>query len=1282
MAKCHYGILAAACVAALSAFAGTSADIQALIDAADPGATVTIPSGTYLLETPVLVNKAITLAGDSADRTLVILDGQDKVNCVELSAGATLRDLTVQNGAGGKTVGSTLCGAGVYAVGATIDNCVIQNCKIETDATASVYGAGVWTSGDLIDSLVTGCVLARHHQKADNLLSQGGGVYISGGTMSGCTVTLCQNKGTQSGGVAQNHSYVLGGGAYAKSGATVEDCVFSENVVDNLKEGGSVRTDVGQGGGIFLDGTATVMRNCQVVGNTAPTGAAGVFLNGGCVENCTIKDNYLASAVVSISHPYAAGIIVKGGTVTGCSITGNKSNADGTGGSRSYGVAVQFEGANSKLLNSLIAENKTKSGGIIQFIASDCLVSNCVVRANQASDQGAPFGTEKPESVSGAVVRDCWVVDNLMTGGYGGVAFVKSSGSATVAKDNGNTLCFRNCYIARNTAGSGLKYLFYIYNTKDAGIKVENCTFVKNEGLGVFGFSTAPDSPASCALRNSLVYGDGGTVASASMVAAGVVSHTAVDNTTNFTLPDASGNVDLSETKPKNVFRSYYSDPANFALAPVSPAKDTGTAEVPDWVGDGTLDMGTGEYEVTAVADYGVKIDRVGAKPRVVNGRIDIGAAEYKYEQGDDDWGKEPTEPYTPGETLPVFENGSEKIAATIAATAPGELVAVPKGIYRMSDALTPSDIEGLRSLANHPGAVVLDFQGQSAGLYSAEAIEVRGVTISNAVGGVEVSVTDYDGNGSPIQTTQTTKAGAGICLTSAQSLITNCVVRNCSVVSDTTAVHGGGIFSAGTVVNTTVSGCLIETKTVNKVAHGGGIFLTQGASGVNLTVADCEVRATMYDVNARGTAGGGALGLCQATVEGGVFSGSVVTNIHTAGRIEGYGGGVTLYGGELRNCLVSNNWTHAGGGGVWARSDALVENCTIVDNELKKYFLATGAEKDPEYAAGAGLGLIDSATARGCRLAHNTSDHSNDRAGAGGAVALGDSTRLFNCVLEENPGAGSVIAGVYYNHQMSSVLVSNCVIRANTYGKVKRGSLFSPCFAANGTLTVVDSFICGNKGENSSYPSVLLMTLAVGTTGTTTFRNSLIADNSHSSNCPLVHYYSQTSSVKFDNCTVVGNKMSAVENTTAEWGTYFTSANTVFYNNTNGTAKAGFSANAVAQVTTTAVDNPANLTFDETTGNIDLSATDPQFADPANGVYTLKRNSPLRDKGVAGDWATAKGRTDLGDGTYAIAAAQDWGVTVTGNNRHPRLGGKKDGVIDIGACEYYHAPGLMLLLR
>ena len=1211
-----------------AAFAdGTAADIQALVDAADEGATVVIPSGTYLLEAPVLVNKAITLAGDSADRTAVVLDGQGAVNCVELSAGATLRDLTVQNGAGGKTVGSTLCGAGIYAVGATIENCIIRGCALDNEDTKFV--------------------------------TRGAGVYLNGGMVQGCLFTGNVNTGCgSSAGNTFDRQGLAGGGIYAVGAATVQDCLFTDNRLVNNKKGS--RADNGSGAAACIGGANALIDNCLFESNSSSNGGGAVCAgNGATVRNSTFVGNTHGGG----QYAYGGQVAAFGSKVIGCVFKDIDTSAieDDNG----YGSIVYAE-SGAEVTSCLFENNTYYGGGAIGNHSGRFTASNCVFKANKSTSRGGAISLYS----GSATVVDSWFVENG-AGDYGSVVFART----------GCAVALRNCWFLRNEKAGG--YAVAVYNSSANSATIENCSFVDN-ACGVVADWDSGASVAKIKVSNTLVFGTIGNYhpfgAHADFATNGNITFVASDDVTNLDLSDASGNVDLGGTAAKNVFRSYYSDPANFALAPVSPVKDTGTAEVPDWVGDETLDMGTGEYEVTVVADYGVKIARVGAKPRVVNGRIDIGAAEYEYEQGDEDWGKEQTEPYTPGETLPVFENGSEKIAATIAATEPGELVAVPKGVYRMSGAVTPSGVVGLRSLANHPGAVVLDFQGQSAGLYSAEAIEVRGVTISNAVGGVEVSVVDRDGSTS-VAAVGTTKAGAGICLTSAQSLITNCVVRNCSVVSDTTAVHGGGIFSAGTVVNTTVSGCLIETKTVNKVAHGGGIFLTQGASGVNLTVADCEVRATMYDVNARGSAGGGALGLCGATVEGGVFSGSVVTNIHTSGRIEGYGGGVTLYGGELRNCLVSNNWTHAGGGGVWARSDALVENCTICDNELKKYYLEGGAAKDTDYASGAGIGLMNSAVARGCRVERNASDHGPDRTPGSGPIAMSGMSQLHDCLIEENDGWCCIVANVKGASASSGAVVSNCVIRANDYGDAKGCGLFY----AQGVLLVVDSYLCENRGRGGANPSLLKMTLGgSGESDQTTFRNCLIANNTDTSDyMQLINYYNNAAKVGLDNCTVVGNKLKAIENVPAGWGTYFTSVNTVFHNNTNGTAKAGFSANAVAQVTTTAVDNPANLTFDETTGNIDLSATDPQFADPANGVYALGRNSPLRDKGVAGDWAKVEGCTDLGDGTYTIAAALDWGVTVTGNNKHPRTGVKKAvGVIDIGACEYYHAPGLMLILR
>lgn len=318
---------------------GTAADIQALIDAAEPGATVTIPSGTYALEASVKVNKAITLAG--ASRAGVVLDGQDAVNGLEVTAnGAVVKDLTVTRGAGGVVSGSSRMGAGIYAVAGTrIENCAVTKCQIEVTDTSSLYGAGVWSAGEIVDTTVAECTLYKHPATANNNECRGAGVYLSGGTLSDSVVTGCVNDAAQSSGEAQNGKAVRGGGVYATNGSTIEDCeILGNSIVDNLT--GSSRTDIGLGGGIVADGAATVIRRSLVKGNRTPTGAAGILLTGGAVEDCSVISNVLAT--IGTVYPYAAGVVVEGGSVVRSRIVGNRQGEDGTAGERQYGVAVEF----------------------------------------------------------------------------------------------------------------------------------------------------------------------------------------------------------------------------------------------------------------------------------------------------------------------------------------------------------------------------------------------------------------------------------------------------------------------------------------------------------------------------------------------------------------------------------------------------------------------------------------------------------------------------------------------------------------------------------------------------------------------------------------------------------------------------------------------------------------------------------------------------------------------------------------------------------------------------
>lgn len=101
--------------------------IQAAINAANPGDTVYIHNGTYFEN--VIVNKSLTLIGESRDATIV--DGSGIGNVVKITAdNVTLTNLTVMNGG----IGSSDCCILLFEV---------QNCNIsQTNAANSRYG--IW----------------------------------------------------------------------------------------------------------------------------------------------------------------------------------------------------------------------------------------------------------------------------------------------------------------------------------------------------------------------------------------------------------------------------------------------------------------------------------------------------------------------------------------------------------------------------------------------------------------------------------------------------------------------------------------------------------------------------------------------------------------------------------------------------------------------------------------------------------------------------------------------------------------------------------------------------------------------------------------------------------------------------------------------------------------------------------------------------------------------------------------------------------------------------------
>lgn len=221
---------------------GDHATIQAAVDAAQPGDTVVVASGTWA-ETVVVAGKGITLQGAGAGLTLVDAGGAGSALRVELvpdGQAFTLRGVTLTGGTG------------------------------HPDPLAGlVSGGGLHAAGNEGEVLVEGCALS-----GNAVPGHGGGAYSN---LSRLTLRDCEVSGNSAG--------LDGGGAYLGANlgpvGPVEDCVLAGNVAGR------------NGGGLWFS-TLTV-RGCRVEGNDAGESGGGLYgTSGGGLEDLEVLDNAAA----------------------------------------------------------------------------------------------------------------------------------------------------------------------------------------------------------------------------------------------------------------------------------------------------------------------------------------------------------------------------------------------------------------------------------------------------------------------------------------------------------------------------------------------------------------------------------------------------------------------------------------------------------------------------------------------------------------------------------------------------------------------------------------------------------------------------------------------------------------------------------------------------------------------------------------------------------------------------------------------------------------------------
>lgn len=342
---------------------------------------VLVSNGTYQLSAQIVVTNAITVHGLSTNPADTVVRGTYPASynrCFLVSnTTAIVSNFTI-------TLGYGWSGAGVYLQAGTLQNCTVVSNYMPNSIS---NGVGIYMTG----GTVTNCIVTRNVGSASTLGASGAGIYMTGGyvlnseisynsggrayynggdngsgiCMYGGTVNVCRIIGN----IGANGAYVVRGGGMFVSGAgsAVRNSTIVNNSCNGVIWNGQEHT---AGGGIFLTGGALV-ENCVISNNTVgggDNGGGGVYQSSGTLRNCLLTGNSAPG-----SQQEGAGVFMTGGNAQNCTLSGNTADNPGaglfqTGGSVSNSIIrYNYRGA--------AEDNVSKAGGTLAFSCMSPLVT-------------------------------------------------------------------------------------------------------------------------------------------------------------------------------------------------------------------------------------------------------------------------------------------------------------------------------------------------------------------------------------------------------------------------------------------------------------------------------------------------------------------------------------------------------------------------------------------------------------------------------------------------------------------------------------------------------------------------------------------------------------------------------------------------------------------------------------------------------------------------------------------------------------------------------------------
>ena len=278
--------------------------IQDAVNAAGTGDTIYIKYGTFSVSSGITVSdktdltieggyQGIGTPGDLTNELSVISRSGGNIRILSITDSTVSVDRVALKDSSFTAAADNIGGAALLMVNAdaTLSNCELRDNDSVSGSAGYIYGGGVYVSGGSLT--MDSCVVSNNHGTVAYFHAGGGGLFAAGATITATDSTFERNyldttattdsRVSYGGGLSIDtavsfdncvfkNNYIdgnnhirscYGGGLNLSAGGTFTDCEFINNRIQNV-EGSSIRPKVTWGGAIRLGGGALTLSGCTI----------------------------------------------------------------------------------------------------------------------------------------------------------------------------------------------------------------------------------------------------------------------------------------------------------------------------------------------------------------------------------------------------------------------------------------------------------------------------------------------------------------------------------------------------------------------------------------------------------------------------------------------------------------------------------------------------------------------------------------------------------------------------------------------------------------------------------------------------------------------------------------------------------------------------------------------------------------------------------------------------------------------------------------------------------